>query len=110
MTCCRCFEWIRSKVSTNKRRFTTKEGYSLDLSYVTNRIIALGFPANGQIEKYYRNPRSAVMSFLTERHGNMLKLYNLCAEPDYSYSVEDVKPCSLARFPFYDHGVCGSIY
>lgn len=38
------FDWLRSKVSTNKRR-TKIEDYNLDLTYITNRIIACGFPA-----------------------------------------------------------------
>ncbi len=38
--------WIRKLVSTNKRRLAV-EGYNLDLTYITNRVIACGFPAEG---------------------------------------------------------------
>lgn len=38
--------WIRKLVSTNKKRLEV-EGYNLDLTYITNRVIACGFPAEG---------------------------------------------------------------
>lgn len=46
---------IRSIVSQKKKRFT-EEGFNLDLTYVCPRVIAMAFPAEGTIEKMYRNP------------------------------------------------------
>lgn len=97
--------WIRKLVSTNKRRLAV-EGYNLDLTYITNRVIACGFPADG-LEQMYRNRRSDIRNFLKERHGGMVKIYNLCAEVKYQYKQEDVKEFSLYKFGFCDHNVTG---
>ena len=51
---------IRSIVSQKKKRFT-QEGFNLDLTYVCPRIIAMAFPAEGTIEKMYRNPIDKVL-------------------------------------------------
>jgi phosphatidylinositol-3,4,5-trisphosphate 3-phosphatase/dual-specificity protein phosphatase PTEN len=82
------------------------EGYNLDLTYITNRVIACGFPADG-LEQMYRNRRTDIRNFLKERHGNMVKIYNLCAEPKYQYKQDDVKEFSIHKFPFPDHQITG---
>ena len=45
--------FIRKIVSGKKRRFN-KDGFNLDLSYITPRIIAMALPATG-FSKAYRN-------------------------------------------------------
>ena len=46
--------FIRKIVSGPKNRFK-EEGYDLDLTYITDRIVAMAFPASG-VESIYRNP------------------------------------------------------
>ena len=44
---------IKKMVSKKKRRFEG-EGFNLDLSYVTDRVIAMGYPSQ-RVESMYRN-------------------------------------------------------
>ena len=81
-SCCST-DWVRALVSTNKNR-TKFDKYDLDLTYITNRIIAMGFPAEG-FEGMYRNRKQDIIEFLKEHHGKMVKIYNLCAEQKYAY-------------------------
>jgi hypothetical protein len=59
----------RRLVSKKKRRLRDAEaGVDLDLSYVTERLIAMGFPSTG-LEAAWRNPAGAVARFLAAKHG-----------------------------------------
>eukprot|EP01052_Picozoa_sp_SAG31_P017141 SAG31_NODE_1160_length_9602_cov_20.626434_4_plen_215_part_00 len=57
---------VRSLVSKKKRRYTDG-GFDLDLTYITDRVIALGFPAEGK-EAMYRNKMRDVQRFFKKRH------------------------------------------
>jgi len=88
---------IKSAVSKKKRRF--KMGtYDLDLTYITDRIIAMGFPSVGS-EAIYRNDIRDVTRFFENRHPNHYKIYNLCSERLYPKSSFP----RVLHFPFDDH-------
>lgn len=72
---------LRKMVSKNKRRFVW-ENYDLDLAYITEDILAMGFPSEN-IEAMYRNSLDEVRGFLEARHKDHYKVYNLCAERKY---------------------------
>ncbi|XP_037069405.1 phosphatidylinositol 3,4,5-trisphosphate 3-phosphatase and dual-specificity protein phosphatase PTEN-like isoform X2 [Pollicipes pollicipes] len=89
---------IKTMVSKNKKRF--EEGkFNLDLSYITPRIIAMGYPAQ-DIEKLYRNDARTVLEFLNQRHPGRYKLFNLCRERQYDSAMFEGR---VEWEPFEDH-------
>lgn len=73
---------IKNIVSKNKKRFVWDD-FDLDLAYITDNIIAMGFPSQN-IEAMYRNSLREVESFLALRHPKHYRVYNLCSERKYS--------------------------
>lgn len=99
-----CLDVVRRLVSQKKRRLMV-DGWDLDLTYITNRMIACGFPASG-VDTLYRNKRSEIRDFLKNQHGTKVKIYNLCAEDKYVYNSKDME-FPVRRIPFKDHHVTG---
>lgn len=95
---------VRRLVSKKKERFQDKD-YDLDLTYITNYVIAMGFPSEG-LEKAIRNSRDDVVQFLKQRHGILVKIYNLCIEPSKQYSQDKIGDFSYGCYPFMDHNIC----
>ena len=84
---------VRAIVSGKKRRYLD-DGYNLDLSYITPRLVAMSLPGEG-VHKVYRNSISSVSRFLNTRHPQKYKILNLSGIA-YDYSrfnnqVEDYK-------------------
>ncbi|CAI8588919.1 unnamed protein product [Vicia faba] len=101
----------RHIVSQNKRRYQ-EGGFDLDMTYITDNIIAMGFPGGdfssgifGYIEGFYRNHMEEVIKFFETHHKGKYKVYNLCSERLYDGSLFQGK---VASFPFSDHN-CPSI-
>ncbi|XP_049532793.1 uncharacterized protein LOC125949617 isoform X3 [Anopheles darlingi] len=88
---------LREMVSGQRKRFI-EDGYNLDLSYIGDRIIAMGYPADN-VEAIYRNKREDVVRFLKEKHGDCCKVYNLCSERAYPTTLFT----NYAEYPFKDH-------
>jgi len=89
---------LKTMVSKNKKRFE-EDGFNLDLSYITPRIIAMGYPAQ-DIEKLYRNDARTVLEFLNQRHPGHYKLFNLCRERQYDSAMFEGR---VEWVPFEDH-------
>jgi len=100
---CNC-NFIRGCVR-GKKNLQKYGNIDLDMTYITKHIVAAGFPATG-VQAFYRNKRSDLVAFLQSKHGNMIKIYNLCAEPEMSYTSEQVGGISVGQYPFKDHNVC----
>ncbi|XP_023363840.1 phosphatidylinositol 3,4,5-trisphosphate 3-phosphatase TPTE2-like [Otolemur garnettii] len=90
----------RRMVSENKRRYT-RGGFDLDLTYVTERIIAMSFPSSGR-QSFYRNPMTEVVRFLDTKHPNHYRVYNLCSEKGYDPKHFHYRVC---RLMIDDHNV-----
>lgn len=98
-SCCRrgLFSCMRHLVSKGRLRYEW-DGFDLDLSYITTRVIAMSFPAQFP-ESTYRNPHSQVKRFLDWKHPDHYRIYNLCKE---GKRVDNHFPQS-GLFPYSDH-------
>ncbi|KPU73883.1 uncharacterized protein Dana_GF14124, isoform B [Drosophila ananassae] len=90
---------IRNVVSKKRIRYKEK-GYDLDLTYIYENIIAMGYPAPDIVEGMFRNRLEDVYKFLEENHGRHYKIYNLCLEKNYDISKFNGR---VASFLFEDH-------
>ena len=90
-------------VSKKKRRIRT-ENFDLDMAYITERIIGMGFPATG-CETLYRNSLTDLRTFLDRYHGEY-KIYNLCIEQGRIYPKNLWFERKVGLFPFNDHAPC----
>eukprot|EP00045_Choanoeca_perplexa_P001964 m.22441 g.22441 ORF g.22441 m.22441 type:complete len:645 (+) comp11253_c0_seq1:163-2097(+) len=89
---------VRQLVSKQKRRYQ-QDGYDLDLTYITSRIVAMGYPAEGN-ESVYRNKYEDVHRLLEEKHHGHYRVYNLCSERAYPGNKFHNR---VACYPFDDH-------
>ena len=90
-------------VSKKKRRLRTQY-YDLDMAYITERVIGMGFPATG-CETFYRNSLVDLMAYLDRYHGEY-KIYNLCIEKKRIYPKNLWINRKVGLFPFNDHAPC----
>jgi len=93
-----CGLYLRALVSKKKRRFIDGS-VDLDLTYVTNTVIAMGYPAVG-LEALYRNPAETVRAFLEGRHGGHYRIWNLVSEREYGPGTFAGQ---IERFAWADH-------
>jgi phosphatidylinositol-3,4,5-trisphosphate 3-phosphatase/dual-specificity protein phosphatase PTEN len=51
--------YLRKLVSGKRRRFQDQQ-YDLDITYITERVVAMSYPATTMVESSYRNPIALV--------------------------------------------------
>ncbi|KAJ4961894.1 hypothetical protein NE237_021804 [Protea cynaroides] len=90
--------FLRHLVSKKRRRMLVG-GYDLDMSYITDRLLAMSFPAQ-RMRAMYRNPLWQVKDVLEMRHTGHYKIYNLCIEEHYDPSHFHGR---VEVFPFDDN-------
>ena len=95
---------IKRLVSKQKRRFQDSD-FDLDMSYITEKVIAMGFPSTG-VETMYRNSLTDVIKFFHTRHNDKVKIYNLCLEKDRIYNKNIFPNFKVGLFPATDHNPC----
>ena len=98
-------DFFRELVSMKKTRYTA-EDFNLDLTYITPRIIAMAFPAEG-LESMFRNKISDVARLLNIKHENHYLIINASNRTydfeKFNHSVYSIPwpnhyPCPLATF------------
>ncbi|KAL7284123.1 hypothetical protein ACG7TL_001404 [Trametes sanguinea] len=95
-------DFIRRLVSGNKARYKDDElDLELDLAYITDQVIVMGYPATG-IEGLYRNRREDAKKFLDHHHGKNYWVFNFCPIRENSYP-DSVFEGRVSRYPFPDH-------
>ena len=70
---------VCAQVAGSKSRFT-EDDFDLNLTYITDRLIAMGLPAEASLVKMTRNPISETSRFFETRHEAHYRVYNLCIE------------------------------
>ena len=70
---------LRTLVTGDKARYT-EDGYDLNLTYIEERVIVMGMPAEQTLHKMTRNPAAEVSQFLESKHPAKYRIYNLCIE------------------------------
>jgi protein-tyrosine phosphatase len=96
-----CLKRLNSK---KKRRFQT-EHFDLDMTYITKRVLAMGYPSSG-IEKFLRNSVDDVIKFFHFYHNDNVKIYNLCIEKERIYEKSLFTNSQVGLFPAKDHNPC----
>ncbi|KAK2949119.1 putative Phosphatidylinositol 3,4,5-trisphosphate 3-phosphatase [Blattamonas nauphoetae] len=91
------FNAIRRQVSGKRIRYQ-KDGYDLDLTYITPQLIAMGLPSEG-FSSVYRNNVDDVARFFESKHQGHYLILNL-AEIKYDYRKFQGQ---VKEFGFPDH-------
>ena len=79
--------FIRTQVS-GKRNRLNQDGYNLDITPITPRMLAMSFPASKGMQKLYRNDIMDVAKYLKDKHGNNYFIYNMSGK-EYDCSPFD---------------------
>ncbi|KZO98465.1 hypothetical protein CALVIDRAFT_511880, partial [Calocera viscosa TUFC12733] len=94
--------FARKIVSGGKARFKDKElNVDLDLVYLTDRIIIMGYPASG-VAALYRNSRHDARRFIEHRHADKYWVFNFCPLTENTYDPSFFRG-HVSRYPFPDH-------
>lgn len=68
--------YFQKKVSGKRCRFQNDE-FDLDITYITQRVLGMSFPASKKTQQLYRNNINKVAKFFDEFHGENYFVFNL---------------------------------
>ena len=75
---------LMRKIVAGPKKKTPYNGTELDLTYITDRVIAMAYPASGFFEKAYRNSIEDVAQYFNEYHTDNYLIFNVSSRP-YNY-------------------------
>ena len=90
--------YFRTIVSGKRNRYE-KDGYNLDLTYITDRVVAMSFPAHTFKEKRFRNDIDKVAEFFDQRHPKEYFVYNMSNREMQTRTFHDM----VISYPWEDH-------
>jgi phosphatidylinositol-3,4,5-trisphosphate 3-phosphatase and dual-specificity protein phosphatase PTEN len=73
------------KIVAGPKNKTPYQDQELDLTYITDRLIAMAYPASGMLEKTFRNSIDDVAGYLNEYHPHNYLIVNVSSRP-YDYA------------------------
>lgn len=76
------------KIVAGPKKKTPYNGEELDLTYITDRIIAMAYPASNFLEKTFRNSIDDVANYFNEYHTDNYLIFNVSSRP-YNYEKFD---------------------
>eukprot|EP01038_Epipyxis_sp_PR26KG_P004234 gene4234-6011_t len=86
---------INKSLNTQRNRFN-HDGFDIDLTYLTDRVIVMGNPyQDDKVEEYRR--------FYSSRHANHHRIINLSSESDYNIEI-DLE--NVETYPFNANNPC----
>lgn len=88
----------RKTVAGTRRRYQ-EDGFDIDVTYITDRLLAMSIPATGG-DAYFRNPCDEVARFFRTKHANHFHIFNACPERYYPYEKFDHQ---VTEYYFDDH-------
>jgi len=86
------------KLVSGKRNRWKGDNFDLDITYVSDRVLGMSFPASG-FEQTYRNKIDDVASFLESKHKDHYLIFNL-SNRKYDYKKFNNK---VIDYPWEDH-------
>ncbi|TNV81716.1 hypothetical protein FGO68_gene11784 [Halteria grandinella] len=93
-------DWLRKIVSGKRRRYVDQT-YNLDVTYITQRVLAMSFPASG-LETMYRNSMGEVVNFLKTKHQSNFLVFNMSGR-SYDTQKFEAVGSTVLHFPWEDH-------
>ncbi len=82
--------------STKFRSRYLEDGFDLDLTYITEKVIVMGNP-------YNNDSLNSLRTFLSAKHAGHHRIYNLASEDEFNVEV-DLE--NVESFPFPSNNPC----
>jgi len=80
---------VKRVISQNRKRYQDQD-FDLDLTLVSQKSFAMGFPGEG-MKTFYRNSLNDVIKYFAKYHKGKVKIFNLCDDESIDTSKISIK-------------------